>query len=124
MNRWCVEPPSISAPRFTWSRKSCSSASGSSPLGSLIGCLDGRRDRAVHCGDPLRGGPVQSAQYDDAGVVGLVAVVQDEVIAGGVVAEGSYVGVCALGLPVQGERWRQGSGFLAPAVIGHVDGHG
>ena len=47
---------------------------------------------------------VESAEDHDAGEVGLVAVVEDEVVAGGVVAEVADVGVGAVGLAVQGER--------------------
>jgi hypothetical protein len=66
--------------------------------------LDGRGDVAVQAGDPLCGVSVQPAQDHHAGVVGLVAVVEDEVVPGGLVAHVSYIGVCALGLTVQGER--------------------
>lgn|GEM_PF-5134717 len=45
--------------------------------------LDGRGDGAVKAGDLLCGVFVQAAQDHNAGVVGLVAVVEDEVAAGG-----------------------------------------
>ena len=67
---------------------------------------------------------VQSAEDDDAGEVGLVAVVEDEVVPGGVVAQVADVGVRALGLALQGQRCGQGAGLLDPAVVDHVDGHG
>ena len=71
-----------------------------------------------------RGVTVEAAEDDDAGEVGLVAVVEDEVVAGGVVAEVADVGVRALGLALQGQRRRERAGLLDPAVVDHVDGHG
>ena len=52
----------------------------------------------------LCGVAVEAAEDDDAGEVGLVAVVEDEVVAGGVVAQVADVGVRAVGLAVQGQR--------------------
>ena len=54
----------------------------------------------MRCG----GVAVEPAEDDDAREVGLVAVVEDEVVAGGVVADVTHVGVGAVGLPCQGER--------------------
>src|SRR4051812_221472 len=83
MNRWCGEPPSISAPRFTWSRKCRSSIVGGER--SVIAFLDGRGDGTVELGDALCCVTVELAEDDDACEVGLVAVVEDEVVAWGVV---------------------------------------
>ena len=71
-----------------------------------------------------RGVTVEAAEHDDAGEVGLVAVVEDEVVAGRVVAEVADLGVGALGLALEGQRPRQRSGLLHPAVVDHVDGDG
>ena len=56
--------------------------------------------------------------------MGLAAVVEDDVVPGGVVAHVSHAGFCALGLTIQGERRRQRTGLLDRAVVNHVDRHG
>ena len=68
--------------------------------------------------------PSRRPEDDDAGVVGLVAVVEDEVVAGRVVAEVADLGVCALGLALQGQRLVQWAGLFHSAVVDHVDGDG
>lgn len=67
-------------------------------------CLDSCGDRAVESGDALRGLAVESTEDDDAGEVELVAVVEDEIVPKGVVAQVAYVGARSVGLPRQGER--------------------
>jgi hypothetical protein len=92
--------------------------------GSVAVRLDRRRHGALQLRDPLRGVSVQPPQDHDAGEVGLVAVLEDEVVPGGVVAHVSHAGFCALGLTIQGERRRQRTGLLDRAVVNHVDRHG
>src|SRR5215203_4914567 len=111
MNRWCAEPPSISPPRFTWSRNSWSSTVGGD--GSVILCLDPRRNGPVELGDALGGVTLEPAEDDNAREVRLVAVVEDEIVLGGVVAQVAHVGVCAVRLAVQGQR-RRGAGRSSP----------
>jgi hypothetical protein len=68
----------------------------------------------------LASSPLLSAEDRDAGEVGLVPVVEDEIVAGGVVAHVPHVGVCALGLAFQRQRTGQRAGLLDAAVVGHL----
>ena len=72
--------------------------------GSVVDGLDAGRDGALHAGDSFRGVAFQVTQDDDPVVLGLVAVVEDEVVAGGVVADVAHVGICSGRLSLQGER--------------------
>src|SRR4051794_27780043 len=101
MNRWWDEPPSIGAPLFTWARKSRSAIVGG--CRSVIVCLDPGGDGTVDLGELVRAVPVKPTEDDDAGVVGLVAEVEDEVVVRVVVAEVAHVGVRAIGLVLDGQ---------------------
>src|SRR5439155_265316 len=61
----------------------------------------------------------KAAEDDDPVVVGLVSVVEDEVVRGGVVAEVGHVWVCSIGLVGHREPLWKRSGLLDAAVISH-----
>src|SRR6478735_5421188 len=112
-------------PRLTWSRKSRSALPGGVTGGGRSGivCLDFRRDSTVQLGDALGGVAVEATEDDDAREVGLVAVVEDEVVPGCVVAQVTDARVRAAWLTVEGERSRQRPGLLNATVVDHVDRH-
>ncbi len=61
--------------------------------------FDGRGDGTVHVGDAAGGIAVQPTDDHDAGVVRLIAVVEDEIVAGCVVPDIADVGSAPSGWP-------------------------
>src|SRR3954452_4343920 len=97
---------------------------GASCRSGCVGGGDGDGDAAVHL-RKARGGPVvEAAEGDDAFVVRLVAVVEDEIVAGSVVAEVADVGDGTVRGTLETQGGGEGAGLLDPAVVAHLDGLG
>src|SRR3954463_6112220 len=80
-------------------------------------------NRAFHAGDARGRALIHATENNDACVVRLIAVVEDEVGARSVVANVRDVWVRTGGLAIEREGLRQTSGLLDPSVIAHLQRH-